>query len=71
MQRGDYLSVADLVPDEMARTFVACGTADEVRRKLEPIWDVADSVCYVPPAYGLPPDKLLRYAGAIAQTFYG
>ena len=71
VQRGDYLSMAQLVPDEMARTFVACGTADEVRRKLEPLWEVADSVCYVPPAYGLAPGKLLAYGAAIAQTFYG
>ncbi len=71
VQRGDYLSVAHLVPDEMAETFVACGTPDQVRKKLEPIWEVADSVCYVPPAYGLEPAKLLTYAAAIAQTFYG
>jgi hypothetical protein len=50
---------------------VACGTPDEVRQKLEPLWEVADSVCYVPPAYGLGPDKLLAYGAAIAQTFYG
>ncbi len=71
VKRGDYLSVANLVPDEMARTFVACGTAGEVREKLEPLWDVADSVCYVPPSYGLEPGKLLGYSIAIAQTFYG
>lgn len=71
VRRRDYLSVAHLVPDEMAETFVLCGTADEVRRKLEPVWEVADSVCLVPPAYGLPPEKLMAYAGAIASTFYG
>ena len=47
------------------------GTADEVREKLEPLWETADSVCYVPPSYGLAPDKLLAYGAAIAQTFYG
>jgi alkanesulfonate monooxygenase SsuD/methylene tetrahydromethanopterin reductase-like flavin-dependent oxidoreductase (luciferase family) len=56
------------VPDETAETFVVCGTPDEVRRKLEPVWDVTDSMCLAPPAYGLPPDKLLQYAMAIAQT---
>lgn len=71
VQAGDFLSVAHLVPDEMAETFVVCGTPDQVRKKLEPIWDVADSVCYVPPSYGLEPAKLLTYAAAIAQTFYG
>ncbi len=71
VQRGDYLSVAHLVPDEMAETFVVCGTPDQVRKRLEPVWEVADSVCYVPPSYGLDPGKLLRYAAAIAETFYG
>ena len=71
VQRGDYQSMVDQVPDEMARTFVACGTADEVREKLEPLWETADSVCYVPPSYGLGPDKLLADGAAIAQTFYG
>jgi alkanesulfonate monooxygenase SsuD/methylene tetrahydromethanopterin reductase-like flavin-dependent oxidoreductase (luciferase family) len=70
VQRGDYLGVAHLVPDEMAETFVVCGTPDEVRRKLEPVWEAVDSMCLVPPVYGLPPDKLLQYAMAIAQTFY-
>lgn len=71
VKRGDYVGVKHLVPDEMAETFVVCGTADEVRRKLEPVWDVADSVTLVPPAYALAPDKLMVYAGAIASTFYG
>jgi probable F420-dependent oxidoreductase len=71
VKRGDYIGVKHLVPDEMAETFVVCGTADEVRKKLEPVWDVTDSVTLVPPAYALPPDKLMVYAGAIASTFYG
>jgi alkanesulfonate monooxygenase SsuD/methylene tetrahydromethanopterin reductase-like flavin-dependent oxidoreductase (luciferase family) len=71
VRRGDYQSVAHLVPDEMAQTFVVCGTAEEVRKRLEPVWDVADSLWLVPPAYTLPPDKLMSYAGAIATTFYG
>jgi len=70
VKRGDYLGVKHLVPDEMAETFVVCGTADEVRKKLEPVWEVADSVTLVPPAYGLTPDKLMAYTGAIASAFY-
>ena len=38
-----------LVPDEMARTFVVCGTPGEVAAQLEPLWDVADSLCLQPP----------------------
>jgi probable F420-dependent oxidoreductase len=71
VQRGGYAGAADLVPDEMAETFVACGTPDEVRKKIEPVWEVADSLLLVPPAYALPPEKLMAYAGAIASTFYG
>jgi probable F420-dependent oxidoreductase len=71
VRRGDYLSVAHAVPDEMAQTFVICGTADEVRKKIEPVWETADSVTLVPPAYGLGMDKLAAYSGAIASTFYG
>ncbi len=71
VRRGDYLGVAHLVPDEMVETFVTCGTPDEVRKKIEPLWEVADSLCPVPPAYALPAEKLLAYSGAIASTFYG
>jgi probable F420-dependent oxidoreductase len=69
--RGDYLRAAKLVPDDMAQTFVVCGTADEVRKRIEPAWEVVDSMTLVPPAYGLGADKLMSYAVAIASTFYG
>ncbi len=71
VKRGDYMSVAHLVPDEMAEAFVACGTVDDVRKKLAAMWEAADSLCPVPPAYGLSTQKLMAYAGAIASTFYG
>lgn len=69
-QRGGYQSAAQLVPDEMAETFVVCGTPNEVRKKIEPVWELADSLWLIPPAYALPPEKLMAYAGAIASTFY-
>src|SRR3990172_1138427 len=69
-QRGGYASVAHTVPDEMAETFVVCGTPDEVRKKIELVWDVADSLLLVPPTYALPSEKIMAYAGAIASTFY-
>ena len=71
VKRGDYLGVAHLVPDEMVEAFVACGTVDEVRKKLAPLWDVADSLCPVPPVYGLSAEKLMAYGGGIASAFYG
>src|SRR3990172_10014651 len=55
VQRGGYESAAHLVPDEMAQTFVVCGTPDEVRKKIEPVWEGADSLLLGPPAYGLSP----------------
>ncbi len=54
----------------MAETFVACGTPDEVRKKIEPVWEIADSLLLVPPTYALPQAKVMAYAGAIASTFY-
>jgi probable F420-dependent oxidoreductase len=71
VKRKDFAGVAHLVPDDMAETFVHCGTADEVRKKIEPVWETVDSLTLVPPAYTLTPDKLMAYAGAIAGTFYG
>jgi probable F420-dependent oxidoreductase len=71
VKQGDYVGVAAGIPDEMVETFVHCGTPDEVRKKIEPVWDVVDSLTLVPPAYALAPDKLMAYTGAIAATFYG
>ena len=70
VKHGDYLGSAKLVPDEMVRTFVLCGTPEECRAQLEPVWDVATSVTLVPPVYGLTLEKQLQYTIAIAETFY-
>lgn len=70
VRRGDYRGVAPAVPDEMVREFVVCGTPDECRAQLEPVWEVADSVTLCPPVYGLSPDRQLEYIAAIADTFY-
>ncbi len=70
VKRGNYQSVAQLVPDEMAQTFVITGTPDEVRRKLEPAWDLADSMCLIPPVLSLAPEQIEAYFATIAETFY-
>ncbi len=70
VKRGDYLGVKHLVPDEMAETFVVCGTPDEVRKRVGAVWEVADSACLMPPAYALAPEQLMSYAAAIAGLFY-
>ncbi len=61
--------LVSLVPDEMARTFVVCGTPADVVRQLEPLWDVADSLCLQPPP--VPGDQRRAYDARIAETFYG
>jgi probable F420-dependent oxidoreductase len=71
VKRGDYLSVKHVVTDEMAQTFVVCGTPDEVKKRVDLIWETADSACLVPPSYGLAPAALMSYAARIAVTFYG
>lgn len=71
VKRGDYLSVKHLVTDEMAQTFVVCGTPDEVRKRVELIWGSADSASLGPPVYGLDGGAILRYYAKIAELFYG
>ena len=69
VQRGDYLSVAHLVPDEMVRTFVAVGKPEKVRERVERLWAFADSLCPVAPVYALSFEKLAYYSEQIATTF--
>jgi probable F420-dependent oxidoreductase len=71
VQQGGHAAAAHLVPDEMAETFVVCGTPDDVRKRIEPVWDVADSLVLAPPAYAQEPAKVMSYVGAIASTFLG
>jgi probable F420-dependent oxidoreductase len=66
----DLLAATSLVPDEMVRAFVLLGKRDRVHALVERAWTVADSLCLVPPAYTLPPEKLMRYAAATAELFY-
>ena len=70
VKRGDYRSVAHLVPDEMVRAFVAVGEPEKVRERIAALDGVADSLCVVPPAYALAPEKAMYYAGMIAETFH-
>jgi probable F420-dependent oxidoreductase len=71
MREREILTHGDLVPDDMVRTFVICGKPDVVRDRVERAWTVADSLCLVPPAYSLPPEKILHYTTETAKLFYG
>jgi alkanesulfonate monooxygenase SsuD/methylene tetrahydromethanopterin reductase-like flavin-dependent oxidoreductase (luciferase family) len=70
VKHRDYRSVAHLVPDEMASTFIVTGTPSDVRRKIEPVWEFADSVCLIPPILSLDPEQAGQYFATIAETFY-
>ena len=63
-------AAAHLVPDQMARTFVACGSPDEVRELVEPLWQRANSMMIIPPNWGLSAERLAAKATAIAETFW-
>jgi alkanesulfonate monooxygenase SsuD/methylene tetrahydromethanopterin reductase-like flavin-dependent oxidoreductase (luciferase family) len=69
VQGGNYLKAAHLVPDAMVRTFVAVGTPEKVRERVERLWTFADSLCPVAPVYALSVEKLAYYSEQIAQTF--
>jgi probable F420-dependent oxidoreductase len=71
VRKGDVAHAGHLVPDEMVKTFVLCGKPDRVAERVERAWSVADSLCLVPPVYGLSPEKLAFYAGETAKLFYG
>ena len=61
-------AIVDLVPDDMARTFVVCGTPGEVAAQVEPLLAVADSLCLQPPPVGR--EARAGYEARIAETFY-
>ncbi len=70
VKKREVIANASVVPDEMVRAFVLCGDHDRVRAGVERAWTVADSLCLVPPAYGLPAEKLMFYSAATAKLFY-
>lgn len=70
LERGDMAAWVGAVTDEMAETFVVLGDADTARRRVEEVWDVADSFCPVSPVGGLPPERIVAYTAAIGETFY-
>ncbi len=70
VKRGEVLAQARAIPDEMVRTFVVLGDPERVRERVEKAWSVADSMCLVPPAFGLSPQKIALYGERIAALFY-
>ena len=70
VRRREVGASGDLVPDEMVRTFVLCGKSADIERRVERAWTVANSMCLVPPFYGLSADKAVGYADRTAKLFY-
>jgi alkanesulfonate monooxygenase SsuD/methylene tetrahydromethanopterin reductase-like flavin-dependent oxidoreductase (luciferase family) len=62
---------AAAIRDEMAETFVIAGSADGCRKRLEPLWELADSFMLVPPFQALPPEQVMAYNLSLAEAFYG
>lgn len=60
-EHGDPSSVIDNVSDEVVEAFVKCGPVDEVLEKLEPFWDVVDSLCPMTPYRNLSMKQLTSY----------
>ena len=51
----------------MVRTFVACGSEEDVLAHLERAWRVTDSICLVPPPWGLGLEATLGYQARMAK----
>lgn len=45
----------------MVEAFVTCGPVDEVLEKIEPFWDVVDSLCPMTPYRDLTMEQLTDY----------
>jgi alkanesulfonate monooxygenase SsuD/methylene tetrahydromethanopterin reductase-like flavin-dependent oxidoreductase (luciferase family) len=66
-EHGDVSSVIGNVSDEMVEAFVKCGPVDEVLEKIEPFWDVVDSLCPMTPYRNLTMEQLTMYNGGLYQ----
>jgi probable F420-dependent oxidoreductase len=69
-QRGDLAAMAAAIPGEMVTTFAVAGTPDEVRARVEKLWETADSMTLSPPAVGLDGARVAHHQAAIARMFY-
>lgn len=66
-RQSDVMSVVDQVPDEMVEAFVSCGNVDEVLEKIEPYWNVADSLCPMTPYRNLTMEQMQFYGAGVYQ----
>lgn len=66
----NLLEAAPLIPDEMVRTFAACGTRDQVLEWIEPLWERADSILILTSNWGVPPELHDAKVAAVTETFW-
>ncbi|WP_404476633.1 hypothetical protein [Novosphingobium sp. BL-52-GroH] len=66
-EHGDIAKVVGTVSDEMVEAFVTCSPVDEVLEKIEPFWDVVDSLCPISPYRDLAMDQLTEYNAGLYQ----
>lgn len=64
---SDINSFAHHIPDEMVRAFVAVGSMEQVAERLEPLWDVCDSICPTPPIWNLSQEKTELYVNGVVE----
>ena len=69
-QQHDHSAMVSAIPVIMVETFAIVGTPDDVRSKLDSVWEMADSVTVVAPTNFLTPDQITMYRQAIATTLY-
>lgn len=60
-EHGDIAKVMGNVSDDMVEAFVTCGPIDEVLEKIEPFWDVVDSLCPMTPYRDLTMAQMTDY----------
>lgn len=68
--RGDTTAMVKAIPDEMVTTFAIAGTRDDVRERVEALWEIADSMTLAAPAVFVDPREAAIYRAAIGETFY-
>lgn len=66
-EHGDIAKVVGNVSDEMVEAFVSCGPIDEVLEKIEPFWEVVDSLCPMTPYRDLTLEQLTEYNSSLFQ----
>jgi probable F420-dependent oxidoreductase len=67
--KGDTSGAAEAVSEDMIDTFAATGDADQVRAKVQPYLDLADTVCLSPPDQLIEPAETERYRQALLEVF--